>query len=102
MESRSRQRSIGNVDCDEKQPALGRYASDLAASVEPGGLMRPVSFDALLDSAPNPNAATVREAVTAALNESDQVRFLTELRRAFDEDRAVRRMAGAYVSARTD
>jgi ubiquinone/menaquinone biosynthesis C-methylase UbiE len=81
---------------------FARVRVECHLSVEPGGLMRPVSFDALLDSAPNPNAATVREAVTAVLNESDQVRFLTELRRAFDDDRAVRRMAGAYVSARTD
>jgi hypothetical protein len=65
-------------------------------------VLRPVSFDALLDSAPNPNAPTVREAVTAALTASEQTRFLTELRRAFDGSRGVHRLAVAYVPARID
>jgi arsenite methyltransferase len=81
---------------------FARVRVECHLSVEPGGLMMPVSLDALLDGAPNPNAATVREAVVAALNDSEQRRFLTELRRTFDEDRAVRRMAGAYVFAQTD
>jgi arsenite methyltransferase len=70
--------------------------------VKPGSSMRPVSFDALLDSAPNPNAPTVREAVTAALTDSEQTHFLAELRRAFHEARATHRLAVAYVLARTD
>ncbi|MBV9606161.1 MAG: class I SAM-dependent methyltransferase [Solirubrobacterales bacterium] len=67
--------------------------------VEPGSSMNPVSFDALLDSAPNPNAPSTREAIAAALTEDEQERFLTELRSAFDEGRATRRMVGAYVAA---
>ena len=70
--------------------------------VEPGSFMGPVSFDALLGGAPNPNAPTLREAVTAALTESEQRRFLAELRHAFDEGRATRRMAGAYLVAHAD
>jgi ubiquinone/menaquinone biosynthesis C-methylase UbiE len=70
--------------------------------VEPGVLMCSVSFDALLGGAPNPNAPTLREAVAAALTESEQRRFLAELRRAFDEGRSTRRMAGAYVVAHVD
>jgi arsenite methyltransferase len=67
--------------------------------IEPGGLDTPVSVEALLDSAPNPNAPTVREGIEAALTKSEQPRFLTELDRAFAENRAVRRMAVAYVIA---
>lgn len=61
--------------------------------------MTPVSFDALLDSAPNPNAPTTREAIAAALTESEQCRFVSALRPALEERRATRRMAGAYVVA---
>jgi SAM-dependent methyltransferase len=70
--------------------------------VEPGSFMAPVSFDALLGAAPNPNAPTLQEAVTAILSESDQARFLAELRRAYNDGRAKRRMAGAYVLAHLD
>jgi ubiquinone/menaquinone biosynthesis C-methylase UbiE len=67
--------------------------------LEPGSPLSPVSFDALLDSAPNPNAPTTREAIAAALTESERRRFLTELRSAFEGGRATRRMAVAYVVA---
>jgi arsenite methyltransferase len=67
--------------------------------VEPGSLMRSVSLKALLGSAPNPNAPTVREAVETALTEPEQKRFIAELERAFTEDHPVRRMAVAYVAA---
>jgi SAM-dependent methyltransferase len=59
----------------------------------------PVSIDALLDSAPNPNAPTVREALTRALTESEQVQFSSALETAFNERRRIGRMAVAYVSA---
>lgn len=59
----------------------------------------PVSIDALLDSAPNPNAPTVREALTTALTESEQVQFSSALETAFNERRRIGRMAVAYVSA---
>ncbi|MBV9423148.1 MAG: hypothetical protein JOZ98_09570 [Solirubrobacterales bacterium] len=61
--------------------------------------MRPVSFEALLDSAPNPNAPTVRDAIAAALDEAEHERFLGELKRAFVRDASVRRMAVAYLAA---
>lgn len=67
--------------------------------IEPGSLMRPVSLEALLDSAPNPNAPTVREAITTALNASELECFVAELRRAFEQDTPVRRMAVAYLVA---
>jgi ubiquinone/menaquinone biosynthesis C-methylase UbiE len=67
--------------------------------VEPGSLMRSVTLDALLGSAPNPNAPTVGEAITAALSEPERQRFVAGLEQAFTEDRAVRRMAVAYVVA---
>ena len=67
--------------------------------IEPGSLMRPVSFEALLDSAPNPNAPTVRDAIAAALDEAEHERFLGELKRAFVQDASVRRMAVAYLAA---
>lgn len=67
--------------------------------IEPGSGMRPVSLDALLDSAPNPNAPTLREAIAAALTELEQKRFLDALERAFAEDKAIRRMAVAYLAA---
>ena len=40
------------------------------------------SLKALLDSAPNPNAATPREAIESALTRSEQERFVAELERA--------------------
>ncbi len=67
--------------------------------IEPGSLERSVSFEALLDSAPNPNAPTVREAIAAALDVGEQERFLAELERAFIEGACVRREAAAYLVA---
>jgi arsenite methyltransferase len=67
------------------------------SDVEPGEL--PVSFEALLDGAPNPNAPTVREAIAAALGPSDQNRFLAALRDAFAAERFVHRRVVAYLTA---
>lgn len=67
--------------------------------IEPGSVMRSVSLEALLDSAPNPNAPTVREAITTTLTEPEQELFLAELERAFVEDGPRRRMAVAYLRA---
>lgn len=68
-------------------------------TIEPGSLMNPVSFEALLHGAPNPNAPTTREAIAAALTEPEQKRFLAELKRAFTKGKPVRKMAGAYLVA---
>jgi arsenite methyltransferase len=76
-----------------------RVRCECYITVEPGSLMNPVSFQALLDSAPNPNAPTTREAIAAALTEPQQERFLAELKRAYVEGKSIRRMAGAYLVA---
>ena len=68
--------------------------------IEPGSLMRAISFDALLDSSPNPLAPTAREAVAAALTEVEQKRFLAALDRAITEGHGIRRSAVAYLVAR--
>jgi arsenite methyltransferase len=68
-------------------------------SVTPGSVMSPVSFDALLGAAPNPNAPTVREAIEAALGHAEQSRFIDELHRAYLAGDCVRRWAGAYLTA---
>ena len=67
--------------------------------IERGGGDLPISLEALLDSAPNPNAPTVREAVDAALTGPEQVQFMTALAEAFKDRRAIRRTAVAYLSA---
>ncbi len=61
--------------------------------------MEPVDLDAFLDSAPNPNAPTVREAISATLTEDEQRRFVAELDRALAENDCLRRTAGAYLLA---
>ena len=67
--------------------------------IAPGTSDAPVSLDVLLDRSPNPNAPTLREALTAALTEPEQHQFLAALDRAFVERRAISRMAVAYASA---
>ena len=61
--------------------------------------MEQTNREGLLDSAPNPNAPTVREAISAALTEDEQLRFVAELGRALAHNDSVRRMAGAYMLA---
>ena len=67
--------------------------------IERGGDGPAISAEALLDSAPNPNAPTAREALTVALTAPEQDQFITALKQAFDGREAVRRRAVAYVSA---
>jgi arsenite methyltransferase len=74
-----------------------RVHAECHITIEPGSLMDPVNFDALLDSAPNPNAPTTREAIAAALTKPEQKRFLSELERSFIEGTPMRKMAGAYL-----
>lgn len=76
-----------------------RVRSECYITVEPGSLMNPVNFQALLDSAPNPHAPTTREAIAATLSGAEQERFLAELKRAFVEGKSMRKMAGAYLVA---
>jgi hypothetical protein len=76
-----------------------RVHAECNITIEPGSLMNPVSFEALLDGAPNPNAPTTREAIAAALTEPQQERFLAELKQAFAQRKPVRKMAGVYLVA---
>ena len=76
-----------------------RVHAECYITIEPGSLMNPVNFEALLDGAPNPNAPTTREAIAAALTEPEQERFLAELKCAFAQGKPVRKMAGAYLVA---
>lgn len=76
-----------------------RVHAECHITIEPGSLMNAVSFEALLDSAPNPNAPTTREAIADALTEPQQRRFLAELQRAFEQGKPVRKMAGTYLVA---
>jgi arsenite methyltransferase len=68
-------------------------------SVSAGPTDPPVSLEAFLDRAPNPNAPTVREALAAALSKEEQDQFLAALDRAVTERQALSRMAVAYVVA---
>jgi ubiquinone/menaquinone biosynthesis C-methylase UbiE len=83
-----------------EEAGFGRIHVECHIDVEPGSVMRSVTLEALLGSSPNPNAPTVGEAITTALTEPEQHRFIAHLERAFAEDRPVRRMAVAYVAAR--
>jgi len=67
--------------------------------IAPDAWMQPVNPEVLLDTAPNPNAPTVREAISAALTDDEQSRFLAELDRALSRNDSVRRTAGAYLLA---
>jgi arsenite methyltransferase len=58
-----------------------------------------VSFAALLDGAPNPNARTVREAIEAALDPPGRARFLAALQESYDAGRRRHRLVVAYVTA---
>jgi arsenite methyltransferase len=67
--------------------------------LEPGSIMRSVSLSALLDSAPNPLAPTLREAAHTSLSRPEQHRFLSELEHAIADGRCQRRSAAAYLTA---
>jgi arsenite methyltransferase len=82
-----------------EQAGFDRIHVECHIDVEPGSLMRSVTVAALLGSAPNPSAPTVGEAIAAALTEPEHQRFVAALEQALTEDRAVRRMAVAYVAA---
>ena len=59
----------------------------------------PVSLEAFLDGAPNPNARTIREAAEVALTPAERDRFLAELAESFAAGRRMHRHAVAYVTA---
>lgn len=82
-----------------EEAGFDRVHVECHIDIERGGGSPAISAEALLDSAPNPHAPTVREALTVALTAPEQVEFITALEQAFDGRRAVRRLAVAYVSA---
>jgi len=67
--------------------------------VDPDSPMRAISLEALLDSAPNPLAPTLRETISSSLTGPEQDRFLGQLRRAVEDGDHVRRSAVAYLAA---
>lgn len=79
---------------------FGRIHLECHIDIDPTSPMRATSIDALLDSAPNPLAPTIRESISAALTASEQNRFLAHLKRSIAEDRHIRRSAVAYLAAR--
>ena len=70
-----------------------------ASEDEAGSVLRPHSLGAFLDVAPNPLAPTIGEAIGRALTDVERERFLAHLGRAFEEHRAIRRSAVAYLTA---
>jgi arsenite methyltransferase len=71
-----------------------------ASEDEPGSVLRPHDLAGFLDIAPNPLAPTIGEAINHALTGPERERFVAHLQRAFEEQRAVRRSAVAYLTAR--
>jgi arsenite methyltransferase len=67
--------------------------------VEPGSQVRIVGLDALLDSAPNPLAPSLREAISTVLTPSEREALVAHLERAIAEQRPLRRSAVAYLVA---
>jgi arsenite methyltransferase len=67
--------------------------------VELGVQLRSVGLDALLDSAPNPLAPTLRTAIAAALSPPQREVLLGHLERAIVGQRPLRRSAVAYLMA---
>jgi arsenite methyltransferase len=57
-------------------------------------------WDALLRTAPNPNAPTVRESIDSALTSEEAARFEAHLKPLADAGRGVQRSAFAYLCAR--
>jgi arsenite methyltransferase len=78
---------------------FARVRCDCRIEVEPGLYEGVLDIDAQLDSAPNPLAPTVREAIEDALSGRDRERFISHLRRAHAEGRQVIRLAVAYLEA---
>jgi arsenite methyltransferase len=99
---------------NEKDPMMNftekdllRYAEDagfnevhveLTVDVEPGTWV--VDWERLLDTSPNPNAHTVREALQGALTQEEMVHFERHIRPLADAGRGTKRSAFAYLHAR--
>ena len=97
--------TISMTDFDDRD--LVRYAVDagfpevhltLELDVAPGA-RRAASFDSMLDSAPNPLAPTLREAIRDALDEDERGQLLDHLRDMFVSSQPRQLWAGAYLTA---
>lgn len=86
------------VDLAERA-GFERIHMECHIDVEPSAALRATSIDALLDSAPNPHAPTVRECVDAALSGSERERFVAHPTRAVEQDRPTWRSARAHLVA---
>jgi arsenite methyltransferase len=71
--------------------------AELFVDVEPGTWV--IDWERLLDTSPNPNAHTVREALGGALTEEEFNRFERHIRPLADSGRGTIRSAFAYVHA---
>jgi arsenite methyltransferase len=78
---------------------FARVDCECLIRVEPGSPTGITDLEAALDSAPNPLAPTVREAIDRALTGPERERFLAHLRRVHDAGEQVRRLAVAYLVA---
>jgi arsenite methyltransferase len=78
---------------------FARIHCECIISVEPGSATDVTNLDAVLDSAPNPLAPTVREAIERALTEPERERFVAHLRRVHESGEQVGRLAVAYLVA---
>jgi arsenite methyltransferase len=65
--------------------------------VKPGTWV--VDWERLLETSPNPNAHTAREAIEGALTKDEAARLESQIRPLADEGRGVLRDASAYLSA---
>jgi ubiquinone/menaquinone biosynthesis C-methylase UbiE len=82
-----------------EEAGFERIHLECHVDVEPGSDLRVVGLDALLDSAPNPLAPSLRDALATALGPSERETFLAHLERAVAEQRPLRRSAVAYLRA---
>jgi ubiquinone/menaquinone biosynthesis C-methylase UbiE len=73
---------------------------ELAVERVPGSWVK--DWDALLKTAPNPNAPTVQEEIDASLTPEEASRFAAHLKPLADSGRGMRRSAFAYLRAQKD
>jgi arsenite methyltransferase len=89
----------GDLVAMAEDAGFTRVDCECLIRVEPGSPTGVTNLDAALDTAPNPLAPTVREAIARALTEAERERFLAHLRQACDAGAQVRRLAVAYLVA---
>lgn len=70
---------------------------DLHVDVKPGSWV--ADWQRLLETSPNPNAHTAREAIAGALTEEEAARLEAQIQPLADSGQGVIRDASAYLSA---